>query len=72
MLGYRMASDMTRRLDEDDRGTRSVRTPSGQQSMTVISEAGLYAAILGSQVEGAREFKRWVTHDELPADPPYR
>ncbi|NIL41575.1 phage antirepressor protein [Salinispora arenicola] len=67
LLGYRMASDMTRRLDEDDRGTRSVRTPSGQQSMTVISEAGLYAAILGSQVEGAREFKRWVTHDVLPA-----
>ncbi|MDM4723270.1 BRO family protein, partial [Micromonospora sp. WMMA1363] len=26
-LGYRWQSDMTRRLDEDDRGTRSVRTP---------------------------------------------
>lgn len=67
LLGYRMASDMTRRLDEDDRGTRSVRTPSGQQGMSVISEAGLYAAILGSQVAGAREFKRWVTHEVLPA-----
>lgn len=66
-LGYRMASDMTRRLDPEDRGTRSVRTPSGEQEMTVISEAGLYAAILGSQVPGAREFKRWVTHDVLPA-----
>lgn len=66
-LGYRMASDMTRRLDSEDRGTRSVRTPSGQQDMTVISEAGLYAAILGSQIPGAREFKRWVTHEVLPA-----
>ncbi|MDM4721120.1 phage antirepressor KilAC domain-containing protein [Micromonospora sp. WMMA1363] len=66
-LGYRMASDMTRRLDEDDRGTRSVRTPSGQQDMTVISEAGLYVAILGSKVPGARAFKRWVTHEVLPA-----
>jgi len=66
LLGYRMASDMTRRIDPEDRGTRSVRTPSGEQAMTVISEAGLYAAILGSQVPGAREFKRWVTHVVLP------
>lgn len=66
LLGYRMASDMTRRLDAEDRGTRSVRTPSGQQEMTIVSEAGLYAAILGSQVPGAREFKRWVTHVVLP------
>lgn len=66
ILGYRMASDMTRRLDEDEKGTRSVRTPGGEQPTTVITEAGLYAAILGSQVEGARRFKRWVTHELLP------
>lgn len=65
-LGYRMASDLTRRLDADEKGTRSVRTPSGIQQMTVISEAGLYAAILGSRVEGAKRFKRWVTHELLP------
>lgn len=67
ILGYRMASDMTRRLDDEDRGTRSVRTPSGDQEMTVISEPGLYVAVLGSQVPGARAFKRWVTHDVLPS-----
>lgn len=66
-LGYRMASDMTRRLDDDEKGTRSVRTPSGKQLMTVITEAGVYSAILGSQVDGAKRFKRWVTHDVLPA-----
>lgn len=67
ILGYRMASDMTRRLDEDEKGTRSVRTVArGEQSTTVITESGLYAAILGSQVEGARRFKRWVTHELLP------
>lgn len=66
-LGYRMASDMTRRLDDDERGTRSVRTPSGEQQMTVITEAGMYSAILGSKVEGAKRFKRWVTHEVLPA-----
>lgn len=66
ILGYRIAPDMTRRLDEDEKGTRSVRTPGGTQEMTVISEAGLYAAILGSKVAGARTFKRWVTHEVLP------
>ncbi|AVP42269.1 antirepressor [Gordonia phage Fenry] len=66
ILGYRMASDMTRRLDSDDRGTRSVRTPSGQQDMTTINEPGLYEAVLGSQTPGARDFKRWVTHTVLP------
>ncbi len=66
-LGYRMASDMTRRIDPEDRGTRSVRTPSGDQDMTVLTESGFYTAVLGSQVPHARDFKRWVTADVLPA-----
>jgi anti-repressor protein len=67
ILGYRMASDMTRRLDVDEKGTHSARTPGGAQEMTVVSEAGLYVAILGSQVPGAKMFRRWVTHEVLPA-----
>lgn len=66
-LGYREAYDLTRRIDLDDKGPRSVRTPGGDQQMICINEAGLYVAILGSQVEGAREFKRWITHEVLPA-----
>ena len=66
-LGYRMASDMTRRLDDDEKGTRSVRTLGGDQEMAVITEAGLYAAVLGSKVPEAKAFKRWVTHEVLPA-----
>lgn len=66
-LGYGDATHMTRRLDEDEKGLRSVETPGGIQQLSVISEAGLYNAILGSKVPGAREFKRWVTHDVLPA-----
>lgn len=66
-LGYGDATHMTRRLDEDEKGLRSVETPGGEQQMTVITEAGMYSAILGSKVEGARRFKRWVTHEVLPA-----
>ena len=66
ILRYRMASDMTRRLDDDEKGTREVRTPGGPQAMTVISEAGLYTAILRSRTTAAQAFKRWVTHEVLP------
>lgn len=66
ILGYGDATHLTRRLDDDEKGLRSVETPGGIQRLAVITEPGLYAAILGSQVEGARAFKRWVTHELLP------
>ena len=67
ILGYRDAYNMTRRLDPDDKGTRPASTPGGIQELTIINESGLYTAILGSEVEGAREFKRWVTSEVLPS-----
>ena len=67
ILGYGDATHLTRRLDEDEKGLRSVETPGGLQRLSVISEAGLYSAVLGSKVPGARDFKRWVTHEVLPA-----
>lgn len=65
-LGYRDAWNLVRRLDEDEKGTQSVSTPGGEQNVTVITESGLYVAILGSQVPQARDFKRWVTRVVLP------
>lgn len=67
VLGYRDAHNLCRRIDEDDKGTRSVSTPGGAQSMTVINESGLYAAILCSGAPGAKKFKRWVTAEVLPS-----
>lgn len=66
-LGYADATHMTRRLDEDEKGLRSVETLGGNQVVSVITESGLYSAILGSKLPAAREFKRWVTHEVLPA-----
>jgi len=59
-LGYRMASDMTRLLEAEDKGTHSVRTLGGNQMMNVISEFGVYDAVFGSQQPEAQQFKRWV------------
>lgn len=67
ILGYGDATHMTRRLEDDEKGLRSVETPGGTQMANVITEPGLYSAILGSRVPEAKAFKRWVTHEVLPA-----
>ncbi|WP_279059476.1 phage antirepressor [Mobiluncus curtisii] len=66
ILGYRDAGNLTRMIDEDDKGTHNLSTPGGKQTVTTISEAGLYAAILKSRVPNAQPFRRWVTHEVLP------
>ena len=67
ILGYGDATHMTRRLEDDEKDLRSVETPGGTQMANVITEPGLYSAILGSRVPEAKAFKRWVTHEVLPA-----
>ena len=57
----------TRRLDEDEKGVHSTHTHGGDQEITVISEPGLYSIVLGSRKPEARQFKRWITHDVIPA-----
>ncbi len=66
-LEYRIAGDMTRNLDDDEKGTQIVRTPGGDQEMLVINESGLYSAILRSRKAEAKRFKKWVTAEVLPA-----
>lgn len=74
-LAYRMASDLTRHLDEDEKDTLPVRTLGGKQQTAVISEAGVYRAIIQRRAtkkvdEKVRNriarFQRWVFHDVLP------
>ncbi len=55
------------RLDADEKGVSSIHTPGGDQDMTTVNEPGLYALILGSRKAEAKRFKRWVTHDVIPA-----
>jgi anti-repressor protein len=54
-------------LDEDERDVHTVDSPSGQQEYTIISESGLYSLILRSRKKEAKRFKRWITHEVLPA-----
>lgn len=67
VLGISNPSSSIGRLDEDERGLHTVETPSGLQSVGCINEPGLYSLILRSRKAEAKTFKRWVTHDVLPA-----
>lgn len=66
ILEYRDASALVRGVEAEDRGTHNLRTPSGDQEMTVISEPGLYVVLVRARALRARPFQRWVTHDVLP------
>lgn len=57
----------TRRLDDDEKGLHLTQTPGGEQEMLCVTESGLYSLVLGSRKPEAKAFKRWVTHDVLPA-----
>lgn len=67
-LGYERPTDTVRkRIDEEDRGISKMETPSGKQEMTIINESGLYTLVLGSKLESAKRFKRWVTSEVIPS-----
>lgn len=66
-LGIVNHKNVAARLDEDEKGVHLVDHPSGQYTMTIINEPGLYNVILRSDKPEAKDFKRWVTHEVLPA-----
>lgn len=77
ILGYRDAANLSRTLDDDEKDTHEVSTPrGGVQIMTVVTESGLYRAILNREIAYVKEpgsrafvkrFQRWVTHEVLPS-----
>ena len=68
VLGYQNSSrDINRHVDEEDRQNYQNGTFDSPRGMTVINESGLYSLILSSKLPKAKEFKRWVTTEVLPA-----
>lgn len=54
-------------LDDDEKGTKKVLTPGGEQEMLVINESGLYALLLRSNKLEAKKCRKWVTSVVLPS-----
>ena len=61
--------DSVRYLDPDEKRNvpRKHLGLSAGKEMPIINEPGLYSLILRSRKQAAKEFKRWVTHEVLPA-----
>lgn len=59
--------DALSRLDDDEKDVAQIYTPGGLQNMVVVNESGLYNLVLGSRKPEAKAFKRWITHEVLPA-----
>ena len=57
-----------RRLDDDEKNTlRLTHGTAGNPNKIIINEAGLYNLVMNSRKPGAKKFKRWITHEVLPA-----
>ena len=52
------------RLDEDERAKFNLGR---QGDATIVNEPGLYTLVLGSRKPKAKAFKRWITHEVIPA-----
>jgi len=53
------------RLDDDEKAMLNIGLTGGDTN--IINEPGLYSLILGSRKPEAKAFKRWITHDVIPA-----
>jgi anti-repressor protein len=67
VLAIRNSRDAIATLDHDERGVATIDTPGGPQGMAIVSESGLYSLIMRSRKAEAKAFRRWVTHDVIPA-----
>ena len=55
------------RLDDDEAVLMPIQSGGQLREMYLVNEPGMYSLILGSLKPEARAFKRWVTHEVLPA-----
>lgn len=63
-LDIKNVTQAIQRLDDDERSMFNI----GRQGDTnCVNEYGLYNLVLASRKKEAKEFKRWITHEVIPA-----
>lgn len=68
ILGYADSHQKIKSLDGDEyRLDRIVDSQGKLKETLTVNEFGLYSLILTSTKPEAKEFKRWITHEVLPA-----
>ena len=66
VLEIKNVTQAAQRLDEDERSMFDIGLKTGSL-VNFINEPGLYSLILRSNKPEAKAFKRWVTHEVIPA-----
>lgn len=68
ILGYLRADNAIRsHVDDDDKLMHQFSASGQNRNMIIINESGLYSLILASKLPQAKEFKKWITREVLPA-----
>lgn len=66
-LGLDNTGKAVSRLDDDELTRIEFQSGGQMREAYAVNESGLYALVLGSRKPEAKAFKRWVTHEVLPA-----
>ena len=67
-LGYKDTADALKtHVDVDDKLTRQFADSGQNRQMFIINESGMYSLILGSRLDSAKKFKRWITSEVIPS-----
>lgn len=67
ILGLSNSRQAVSRLDNDEKNTVTLNDGIGNPNKTVVNEYGLYNLVLASRKPQAKAFKRWITHEVIPA-----
>ena len=66
VLGINNGRMVADRLAADMKGVSQIDTLGGRQSVTIVSEPGMYEVVIRSDKPEAAAFRRWVTTEVLP------
>lgn len=66
ILGCSSLNDLTRAIDDDDKGLHTVRTGDGTRTLVTLSEYGGYQATFKSRKLNIRDIRRWIAGTVIP------
>ena len=67
ILGIINTTQAVEKLDEDEKLMYKLYISGQERDTWTINESGLYTLVLSSNKSEAKAFKRWLTHEVLPA-----
>lgn len=70
ILGYAKPENaIANHVDEEDKTSTLIQGSGSnyKSKAIIINESGLYSLVLSSKMPSAKEFKRWITHEVIPA-----